>query len=294
MASREKSLVAVTGASGAVGTRLVVRLSKAGARQRLVVRNPARAPRVAGAEVRQASSYAAGDEMQAALDGADVVFLMPAAETSDRVEQHRTAVDAAVAARVKRIIYLSFIGAAPDATFTLARDHWHTEQFIRATGVPWTFLRMNLYMDFVPTMVGPDGVIRGPAGDGRLAAILRDDVACAAAAVLTSDGHDGQVYELTGPGAFTLTEATESMSRATGKAIRFHDESDDEAFASRAALHAPEFEVLGWVSSYWAIRDGSLNRVSDDVRRLTSTAPTSLDDYLQAHPDVLDHVTAAP
>ena len=82
---------------------------------------------------------------------------------------------------------------AADATFTLARDHWHTEQIIRRTDAFWTFLRMNLYMDFISSMVSADGIIRGPAGDGRLAAVLPDDVAAAAAAALTSEGHDGLI-----------------------------------------------------------------------------------------------------
>ena len=284
----ENALIAVTGATGAVGTRLTARLAEAGARQRLVVRDPARAPHIAGAEVRQASDYGTGEEMRAALEGADTLFLMPAAEAQNRVEQHTTAIDSAVAAGVQRIVYLSFVGASPDTTFTLGRDHWHTEEHIRATGRPWTFLRMNLYMDFIPTMVGPDGVIRGPAGEGRLAAILRDDVAAAAAAVLTGDEHDGRTYDLTGPGAFSLGEAADLMSRASGKAICFQDETDEEAFASRAVFGAPEFEVRGWVSSYWAIRDGSLESVSTDVRTLTGSDPVSLAEYLHAHPEALD------
>jgi uncharacterized protein YbjT (DUF2867 family) len=287
----ENPLIAVTGATGAVGTRLAARLVEAGARQRLVVRNPARAPQIAGAEVRQASDYSAAEEMRAALDGADTLFLMAAAEAPNRVEQHKTAIDAAVAAGVQHIVYLSFFGASPDTTFTLGRDHWHTEEHIRATGLRWTFLRMNIYMDFIPTMVLPDGVIRGPAGKGRLAAILRDDVAAAAAAVLTSDGHDGRTYDLTGPDAFSLAEAAELMSHATGKAIRFHDETDEEAFASRAVFGAPEFEVRGWVSSYWAIRNGTLEPVSTDVQKLTGRDPISLGEYLHAHPEALDHVT---
>jgi uncharacterized protein YbjT (DUF2867 family) len=285
-------LIALTGATGAVGRRLAARLADADARQRLVVRDPGRAPQLPGADVRRAAGYAAGAEMRAALEGADTLFLIPAAEAPDRVEQHRTAIDAAVAAGVRRIVYLSFFGAAPDAPFTLARDHWHTEEHVRATGLPCTFLRMNLYMDFLPAMVGRDGVIRGPAGDGRLAAILRDDVAAAAAAVLTSGGHDDRTYELTGPEAFTLAEAAEAMSGATGKAIRFHDETDEEAFASRAVYGAPEFEVRGWVSSYWAIRDGMLERVTGDVRALTGRDPVSLAEYLRAQPGALDHVDA--
>ena len=75
-------------------------------------------------------------------------------------------------------------GLSPAATFTFARDHWHTEEHIRETGVDFTFLRDNLYLDFVPGFVGEDGVIRGPAGDGSVAAVARDDVAEVAASVL--------------------------------------------------------------------------------------------------------------
>ena len=283
-------LIAVTGATGAVGGRVAARLAAAGVRQRLVLRDAARAPRLAGAEVREASGYAAGEEMRAALEGADTVFLIPAREAADRADQHRTAVDAAVGAGARRIVYLSFAGASPHATFTLARDHWATEEHIRATGLPWTFLRMSLFMDFVPSMVGSDGVIRGPAGGGRMAAVLRDDVAAAAAAVLTSDGHVGRVYDLTGPEAFSLAEAAELMANRTGKAIGYRDETDEEAFASRAGSGAPDFEIRGWVSSYWAIREGALQDVSPHVRELTGREPVSLGDYLHDRPDALGHV----
>jgi NAD(P)H dehydrogenase (quinone) len=284
-------LIAVTGATGVVGGRVARHLAEAGARQLLVVRDPSRAPRLAGAEVRQTSGYAARDEMRAALEGADTLFLVPGAEAADRVEQHKTAVDAAVDAGVRRIVYLSAIGAGPDPVWTLVREHWETEEHIRASGVVWTFPRMNLYMDFVPSMVGADGVIRGPAGDGRVAAVLRDDVAASVAAVVTGGGHDGRSYDLTGPEAFTFAEAADLMSRLSGRRIRFHDETDEEAFASRARFGAPDWEVRGWVSSYWAIREGTLQNASSDVRKLTGREPVSLNDFLKAHPEALAHVS---
>ena len=266
-------------------------IAEAGARQLLVVRDPGRAPQLEGAEIRQTSGYAARDEMRAALDGADTLFLVPGAESADRVEQHKTAVDAAVDAGVRRIVYLSAIGAAPDATRTLVHQHWQTEENIRASGVAWTFPRMNVFMDFVPFMGGADGVIRGPAGDGRLAAVLRDDIAASVAAILTGDGHDGRTYDLTGPEAFSFAQAAELMSRLSGKRISFHDETDEEAFASRAHFGAPDWEVRGWVSTYWAIREGSLGNVSPAVRDLTGRDPVSLSDFLQAHPEARAHVT---
>jgi uncharacterized protein YbjT (DUF2867 family) len=153
---------------------------------------------------------------------------------------------------------------------------------------------MNIYMDFIPSMVLPDGVIRGPAGSGRVSAVLRDDVAAAAAAVLTADGHEGRTYDLTGGESFTLTEAAERMSAISGKVIRFQDETDEEAFASREVFGAPDWEVRGWVSSYQAIRDGSLEPVSPSVRELTGRDPVAVAEYLEAHPESLAHVTADP
>jgi uncharacterized protein YbjT (DUF2867 family) len=117
-----------------------------------------------------------------------------------------------------------------------------------------------------------------------LAAVLRDDVASAAAAVLISEEHDGRTYELTGPEAFTMTEAAEAISRASGQNITFENETDEQAFASRAGSGAADWEVRGWVSSYWAIRDGSFAVVTDDVSQLTGQAPTSLQHYLATHP----------
>ena len=264
-------MIAVTGATGEVGRRVLAGL--ADVPHYSVVRDPARAVGVH----RVASDYGARDEMTAAFAGADTVFLVPAAENADRVAQHTAAVDAAVAAGVPRLVYLSFLRAAPDATFTLARDHWATEEHIRATGLRWTFLRMNLYMDFIPNMVGADGVIRGPAGDGRVSAILRDDVAAAAAAVLLSpEEHDGATYDLTGPSSFSLPEAAALLG------ARFEDETDEQAYASRAIYAAPDWEVRGWVSSYQAIRDGSLDIVSPAVRDLTGRDPVSLATYLHA------------
>ena len=107
--------------------------------------------------------------------------------------------DAAVAAGVERIAYLSFLNAAPDATFTFDRDHFHTEEHVRSTAVRHAFLRPSMYLDYVPFFCSPDCVIRGPAGGGRLAPVSRDDLADVAAVVLTEEGRpDGQTHSVTG------------------------------------------------------------------------------------------------
>jgi uncharacterized protein YbjT (DUF2867 family) len=268
-------VIAVTGASGFVGGEVARLLAARGVPLRLVVRDAARAPDL-GAEVRAASRYGAGDEMRAAFEGADTVFLVPAEESADRLEQHKTAVDAAAAAGVQRIVYLSFINAAPDATFTLVRHHWATEEHIRASGVPFTFPRMNLYLDFIPNMVSEDGVIAGPAGDGRAGIVVRRDVAAVAAELLVGDGHEGKTYDVTGRESLSFAE----IAAATG--ATYKDETLDEAYASRSGYGAPDWQVEAWVTTYLAVARGELDVVTDTVRRLTGRDPVTLAEFIQA------------
>ena len=163
--------IGVTGSTGGLGGRIARRLADHGVEQRLLVRDAARAPRLEHASAIVFGGYDDADGMRRALDGIETLLLVSAAEDPDRVALHRGAVDAAVDAGVQRIVYTSFSAAAPDSTFTFGRDHFHTEEHIKQSGVAYTFLRDNLYVDFIPLLCGPEGVIRGPAGEGRVAAI---------------------------------------------------------------------------------------------------------------------------
>ena len=231
--------------------------------------------------------------MLRALAGVKTFFMVSGGEAADRVRQHIAAIDAAVAAGVERIVYLSFINAAPDATFTFARDHWHTEEHVRAVGLRHTFLRDNMYIDFLPALAGTDGVIRGPAGDGRVGAVARDDIADVAVAVLLGDGHDGRTYDVTGPEAITLQEVAEELSQVTGRSITYYAETLEEAYESRAIYGAPAFEVEGWVTSYAAIAAGEMDVVSDTVSKLTGHPPMTLADFLRRHPESYRHLLGA-
>ncbi|MFP3714235.1 SDR family oxidoreductase [Puerhibacterium sp. TATVAM-FAB25] len=291
-------IVAVTGASGRLGGRLAVRLAAEGARQRLVVRDPARAPRLGGenlprSQVVVAERYDDRAAMRRAFEGVRTVFLVSGREEPRRLEQHRVAVDAAVVAGVERIVYTSFVGAAEDAVFTFARDHWHTEQYIRASGLRWTFLRDNVYHHALTTWVGPDDVIRGPAGDGRVASVSHDDVADVATAVLLDErrrAHDGRTYELTGPQSLTLDEVAEALSRLAGRTIRYEPESLEEAYASRAVHAVDPVDLEGWVTSYAAIAAGELAHVSDDVAHLVGRPARGFEAWLDDYPDQWAHL----
>ena len=277
--------VGVTGSTGRLGGRVARLLAAAGLEQRLVVRSPARAPVLPGTTVAEAS-YADRDAVRRALDGLDVVLMVSAAESANRLDEHRAFVDAAAEAGVGHLVYVSFYGAAPEATFTLARDHHATERHVEDAGMRWTFLRDNLYLDFFPMLAGEDGVIRGPAGDGRVAAVAQDDIAaCVATVLLDPAAHEGRTYSLTGPESLTLAEAAETMTRILGRPFSFVDETVEEAYGSRAGYGAPSWQLDAWVSTYTAIASGELAGVTGDVERLTGHAPRSLEDVLTAPGD---------
>jgi uncharacterized protein YbjT (DUF2867 family) len=291
-------LIAVTGATGGLGGRVARRLAGRGVGQRLVVRDAARAPELDRAPVAVAT-YGDAEAMRRALDGVASLLLVSASEDRERVKLHTTAVDAAVAAGVERVVYTSFYGAAPDCTFTFGRDHWHTEEALKASGLRYTFLRDNLYIDFAPLLAGADGVIRGPGGDGRAAVVARDDIADAAVAVLLGDGgdpgrHDGRSYDMTGPEALTLAEVAGELSRFAGRTVTYQEETLEEAYASRASYGAPDWEVDGWVSTYTAIANGDLEGVSGDLEALAGHPPMRLADFLRDNPDSYRHLAGPP
>ncbi len=272
--------IVTTGSTGRLGSRVARRLADAGAEQRLLVRDPTRAPDLPRTQV-HAATYADQAAVRRVLDGADVVFLVSGAETLDRVAEHRSFIDAATDAGVGHLVYTSFFGASPTSTFTLARDHAATEQIIRDSGLPFTFLRDNLYADFLPLMVGEDGVIRGPAGDGRAAVVAQDDIADVAAVILqTPAGHAGVTYDLTGPQSLGFDEMAAIITTATDRPVRYEPETVDEAYVSRASHGAPDWQLDAWVSTYTAVAAGELDGVTDAVPTITGRPATSLADVL--------------
>jgi uncharacterized protein YbjT (DUF2867 family) len=274
--------LAVTGSTGARGGLVARDLAARGVPQRLLVRTPSRAPALDGAVVAPCS-YADRAAAVAALEGVTTLLMVSAAEAADRLDEHRAFVDAAGEAGVEQVVYTSFLGAAADSTFTLGRDHWATEEHLRASGMRHTFLRDNFYLDFLARMVGEDGVIRGPAGEGRVSSVARTDVARVAVEVLLDPAaHAGATYSLTGPEAFTLGEAAATLSEVTGRPVRFQDETVAEAYEWRRRWEAPDWQYDAWVSTYTSIRDGEVATVTDDVRRVTGREPRSLREFLAA------------
>jgi uncharacterized protein YbjT (DUF2867 family) len=196
---------------------------------------------------------------------------------------------------VQRVVYTSFLGAAPDAVFTLARQHAATEAALAATGVPTTVLRHAMYADFVPFFaVREDGqaVIAAPAGDGRASFVSRDDLADVAAAVLLdgSPALDGAVVDVTGPAALSLDDAAAVLTEVTGLPAVYRPQTVEEAWATRRPSGHPDWEIEGWVTSYLAIAAGELARVTDAVASLAGHPARTVAEHLRAHPEDWAHL----
>ncbi len=272
--------LAVTGSTGGLGGMVARELAGAGFAQRLLVRDPSRAPDLEQAAT-AVCSYGDAEAARNALEGVRVLFMVSAAEAEDRLQQHFAFVDAAAGAGVQHVVYTSFYGAAPDATFTLARDHYATEERIRASGMDYTFLRDNFYLDFLPLMTDDQGVIKGPAGDGVFSGVAREDIARSAVAVLRDPAiHKGRTYQLTGPEELSMARAAEIISAGTGRNVTYQAETLEEAYASRAPYNAPKWQVDAWVSTYTAMAAGEMAGISLDVHGLTGQDPISLAEFL--------------
>ena len=279
--------IAVTGATGDLGGRVARELAARGVPPRLIVRDPSRAPHLPGAQVAVAQ-YQDSEAMAKALDGVGTLFLVSGQEDPDRISLHRSAIEGARLAGVERIVYTSFMGAAPNATFPYARDHCATEQAVREAGISLTAMRNALHADVAPRFVGEDGVIRAPAGHGRLAWVARADVARLAAVLLVEPGHEGQTYDVSGPHAIDLHETARILTKATRRAITYHAETLDEARGSRAGH--PDWLVEGWIGSYLMLGTGEGSVTSHTIEVLTGQRPMTLSEFLASEPESFAHL----
>lgn len=270
----------ITGVTGHLGGFIARKLSEAGLATRLLARSPERAPELSGATVEKCS-YEYSDEAVEALSGVDALFMISAKENPERLQQHKAFIDAAKEAGVKHIVYTSFYNASPDSTFTLARDHAATENYIKEKGLTYTFLRDNFYIDFFVDMAREYGEIKGPAKNGKVSAVVRSDVADVVVEILKNpEKWANQTLDMTGPEELSLAEMAEQISHFLGKTVTYVEETVEEAYESRKIWQAEQWEYDSWVSTYTAIAKGEQAGLSDDIKHVLGEDPTSLAEYL--------------
>ena len=274
-------MIGITGVTGKLGSYVADLVDKKGIASIHLARSPERATVYASAEIRK-MVYANTPEVVEALKGIDVLLMVSARENPERVEEHTSFLDAAKLAGVQHIVYTSFYGADEKATFTLSRDHAQTEAYIKELGFTYTFLRDNFYLDFFIDIALENGEIRGPAGRGRVSAVARKDTSRVAAEILLNPKEwENQTLNLTGPEDLSMEEIVELLSKETGNAITYVDESVEEAYESRKKWPAQTWEYDAWVSTYTAIKAGEQAGVSTDVEKVLGRPAMSLIDVLK-------------
>ncbi len=277
-------MIAVTGATGQLGRIVIEKLKGLVDASNIVavVRNPEKAQDL-GVEVRVAD-YDQPEALEKALEGIDKLLLISASVVGQRYPQHRNVVDAAKKAGVGYLAYTS-LTRADSNPMRLAEEHKLTEEYIRESGIPFVFLRNGWYMENYVGQIDPaleHGAVVGSSGDGRVSAATREDYAEAAVAVLTSDGHEGAVYELGGDEAFTMNDFANLLSQQSGKKIVYRDVPEEEYAKILSGAGVPEGFADVLADSDVKIADGHLYVDSGDLSRLIGRPTTSLDDFLSA------------
>lgn len=277
-------MLLITGANGQLGRLIVEEVLRREPDQPFAVsvREPERATDLTarGVEVRR-GDYDEPSSLTGAFHGVNRLLLMPTPEPDEakKVNQHRVAIEAAIAAGVSHIVYPG-AHAANRFDNPLFAAHLQTEKLIQESGAAWTMLRNAIYADVIAREVQgaiTAGELAAPAGTAAIAPVLRRDLAAATAAVLVGEGHEGHIYELTGPDTLDWHDLAALASEKAGQSIAYRAISDDEATGrlKAAGLLEPVVEVL--LGFYVAYRAGWCGTPSPDLANLAGRATPSLD-----------------
>ena len=273
--------ILVTGATGTVGSELVRLLTEAGAEVKAGTRRPAHAVALAdsGVEVVELD-YRQPATFDAAVEWADRVFLQPPPFDPDAHETLVPLLDWAVQARTGHVVTLSAMGMEVRDDLPIRR----LERHIEASGVDYTFLRPNFFMQnfgrgFLGERIRTSGSFAMPVADARVSVVDGRDVAAVAAACLTAGGHAGRAYTLTGSEALTHSEIADLIGSAVGKPVEFETASDEDmlGWLTDAGWRGDVAGVV--IALYQSVRAGVRADVTGDVEAVLGRAPKSFADF---------------
>lgn len=283
--------ILVTGASGQLGRGVIRHLiesqSVAPASVIAVTRDTARLADLAakGVSVR-VGDFSDASTLAAAFAGADKILIISGADIGQRLAQHKAAIDAAVKAGVKRLAYTSMPNPEPGNSVIFAPEHYGTEQAIKETGLSYTIFRNGWYQENL-LMALPSALASGSwytsSGQGRIAHAARDDMAAAIAAALASNEGESITYTLTGPEALTSEEIADRAAKALGKRLQVVHVTDEQLAEGMKAAGVPEAFIPMTVSFDTNTRDGGIDIVTDDIRKLSGRAPAPIETFFEAN-----------
>ena len=269
-------MILITGAGGTVGSALVNALKGSGHPLRLAFHTPEKAARAAAAGHDVVTcDYHRHETLAPALDGVNALFLLSNGVVG-QAEGEINVVEAASAAGVERLVKLSVWGAGEEA-FALAALHRRVERAIEASGLAWTFLRPNNFMQsfltYEAASIRAEGAFYLPAGEARVNHVDVRDIARVAMLALTEPGHAGKAYALSGPQAISYAEAAALLGAATGRPVRYVSVPDASMHAALMAGGAPAPYADCLIDLYQYFRTGGAAGVSSDVKAVTGRDP---------------------
>lgn len=281
-------MILVTGATGKVGQEVVRQLAEAGVPARALVRDPTRASplRIPGIEI-VVGDLARPETLPAVFAGVEKLFLLTRA-APDQVELQSNALEAARRAGARHIVKVSVAGG-PDAGTQIGRWHWATEKQIEASGLGFTFLRPTLYMQqilaYAPS-IAATGSFSAPMGAGEIAVVDTRDVASVAVTVLTEDGHDRRIYDLTGPEALSYDRMADAISDAIGKKVVYAHVPPEYTKKQMLADGLPRWLVDDMLVLASSFRDGYGAGVTSTVAEVTKHPPRSFRQFARDYANV--------
>lgn len=280
-------MIAITGATGQLGQLVIEQLLNTVPANQIVaiVRNPTKAEALSqqGITVRQ-GDYADESTMTSALKGVEKLLLISSSEVGQRATQHQNVINAAKAAGVKFIAYTSLLHA-DKSPLGLHVEHVATEKALAESGIPYALLRNGWYTENYLASAPPaleHGVFIGAAGEGKIASATRADYAAAAAKVISGDGHAGNVYELAGDHAWTLSELAAELSKQSGKNVAYQNMSEADFAAALKGVGLPAGLAEMLADSDVGASKGGLFDDSHTLSKLIGRPTTPLSESIKA------------
>ncbi|MFP2354616.1 SDR family oxidoreductase [Enterobacter ludwigii] len=280
-------MIAITGATGQLGQLVIEQLLNTVPANQIVaiVRNPAKAEALSqqGITVRQ-GDYADESTLTSALKGVDKLLLISSSEVGQRATQHQNVINAAKAAGVKFIAYTSLLHA-DKSPLGLHVEHVATEKALAESGIPYALLRNGWYTENYLASAPPaleHGVFIGAAGEGKITSATRADYAAAAAKVISGDGHAGNVYELAGDHAWTLSELATELSKQSGKNVAYQNMSEADFAAALKGVGLPAGLADMLADSDVGASKGGLFDDSHTLSKLIGRPTTPLSESIKA------------
>jgi len=278
-------MILITGATGNIGKELVQDLLNHQCEFKVMVRKEETRAAMAAKGIKAVlGDFSRPETFAAALGGVKQVFLLTTPQ-ADIVKLEGGFLEAARTAGVARVVRLSAMGANPWASSPLARGHGQCEARLEASGMAWTILRPNMFMQNLGTMYGASvattSTLFAPAGDARIPWVDTRDIATVARIVLTDAGHQGLVYEITGPESYTYEGVAELLGAQLGRKVRFVDVPDDAAFSTMTSMGMSGWMAHSLVTLFHLFRANGATAVPlGTVARITGRPARTLKDYL--------------